>query len=109
MYGVDARGAFAMRSATGDVLFVPGAERPSWPPTIKMSQPSGVVLKAAYDEAKRTWRVGYVASVASVAAPPGSLTWLWILLGVLGALVILSGATIVWLRSKRRAPKKVPS
>jgi hypothetical protein len=24
MYGVDARGAFAMRSATGDVLFVPG-------------------------------------------------------------------------------------
>jgi hypothetical protein len=107
MYGVDARGAFAMRSATGDVLFVPGAERPSWPPTIKMSQPSGVVLKAAYDEAKRTWRVG---SVASVSATPGSLTWLWILLGVLGALVILLfGATIVWLRSKRRTLKKVPS
>ena len=104
MYGVDARGAFAMRSATGDVLFVPGAERPAWPPTIKMSQPSGVVLKAAYDEAKRTWRVGYVASVA---ATPGSLTWLWILLGVM--LVILFGATIAWLRSKRTAPKKVPS
>jgi hypothetical protein len=108
MYGVDARGAFAMRSATGDVLFVPGAERPSWPPIIKMSQPSGVVLKAAYDEAKRTWRVGYVASVAAVAATPGSLTWLWILLGVL-LVVILFGATIVWLRSKRRALKKVPS
>lgn len=95
MYGVDARGAFAMRSACSSY------RGPSWPPTIKMSQPSGVVLKAAYDEAKRTWRVGYVASVA---ATPGSLTWLWILLGV-----ILSGATIVWLRSKRRAPKKVPS
>ncbi len=66
-----------------------------------MSQPSGVVLKAAYDEAKRTWRVGYVASVA---ATPGSLTWLWILLGV-----ILFDATIVWPRSKRTAPKKVPS
>jgi hypothetical protein len=97
MYGVDSRGAFAMRSATGDVLFVPGAKRPTWPPTVTSGQPSGEkVLKAGYDEGTRTWRVGHVGSGG---AKGDELTWLWILLGVLGALLLIGVPTIAALRS----------
>jgi hypothetical protein len=104
MYGVDARGAFAMRSATGDVLLVPGTERPAWPPKIKMSQPSGVVLKAGYDEGTRTWRVGHVTSVAVAAKPTQIYIYIVLgLLGLLGLLAICFISTMVWTRFARRA------
>jgi hypothetical protein len=100
MYGIDPRGAFALRTDTGGVLFVPGAQKPQWPPTGKQHGTGSVAvaLSAGYDADARAWRVGYAATTAK---PEPSLVPLWIVLGIFGAFVLAVAA--VYLTRARRA------
>lgn len=58
-YGVDSRGAFAMRN-NGSVLFVAGVKRPPWPrqSTYGGDPTKAQVLKAGYRPEKGAWVVG---------------------------------------------------
>jgi hypothetical protein len=89
-YGVDERGAFAMRG--GNVLFVPGVKRPAWPhvTTSVVNPDEARVLKAGYNSEKRAWVVGDTAP----GDPPKAKEFPWWLIGaffgaIAGAIVLL--------------------
>jgi hypothetical protein len=83
-YGVDERGAFAMRG--GSVLFVPGVKRPAWPrvTTFVVNPDEARVLKAGYNSEKRAWVVGDTAP----GDPPKAKEFPWWVIGaIVGAIV----------------------
>jgi hypothetical protein len=94
-YGVDERGAFAMRA--GNVLFVPGVKRPAWPHvTTSVVNPEARVLKAGYNSEKNVWVVGDTAPGDSKAK---EFPW-WVIGAIAGAifLFVLSGLLRALLR-----------
>jgi hypothetical protein len=100
-YGVDERGAFALRN--GSVLFVPGVKRPPWPPESMHPPKEGTaqVLKAGYRSEKRAWVVGMPDTVRAPAEK--GLPWFWIIFGtVLAAVIIISFVAWKWRKRIRR-------
>jgi hypothetical protein len=85
-YGVDERGAFAMRG--GNVLFVPGVKRPAWPRgTTFVVNPEARVLKAGYNSEKRAWVVGETAP----GDPPKAKEFPWWVIGAIVGAIVLFG------------------
>ena len=110
LYGIDTRGAFALHSGTGSVLYTPRVERPSFPP-VRQQAGAPVVLKAALDPAQKAkaWRVGWTPNPpetpGSAKAKP-SLLWLWITLGVVGVVAVV---VFVIFRTKRGRARSRPT
>lgn len=91
LYGIDARGAFALHKRTGSVLHTLGLKWPSWP-SVALTASAPMVLKATLDSTG-IWRVGGAASSKAGLLP------LWITLGVLGGLLLIV-AMIVFLKRR---------
>ena len=89
-YGVDERGAFAMRA--GNVLFVPGVKRPTWPRLTTDGNPDEAqVLKAGYDSEKRAWVVGETAPGDPSKAKEFPWKTLWLVIGAVVGAIFLFG------------------
>jgi hypothetical protein len=95
-YGVDERGAFAMRG--GSVLFVPGVKRPAWPrgTTSVVNPDEARVLKAGYSSEKSAWVVGETAP-----GDPKAKEFPWWLIGAIVGAIVLFGLIMI-LRAKLR-------
>jgi hypothetical protein len=81
LFGIDARGAFALHKSTGSVIYTPGVKWPAWP-TVNPQASAPIVLKATLDSTG-IWRVGATASSKAGLLP------LWITLGALGGLLFI--------------------
>ena len=96
IFGVDARGAFALHKSTGSVLYTPGVKWPAWP-SVSPQAGTPMVLTATLDSTTKVWRVGG-AETASVA---DKLLPVWITLGVVGGLALIVLVIVLVSRSRQ--------
>jgi hypothetical protein len=94
IFGVDARGAFALHKSTGSVLHTPGVKWPAWP-SVSPQAGTPMVLKATLDSTTKVWRVGATASSKTGLLP------LWITLGVVGGLALIVLVIVLVSRSRQ--------
>ena len=88
LFGIDARGAFALHKTTGSVLHTLGLKWPSWP-SVALTASAPMVLKATSDSTGKVWLVDATASSKTGLLP------LWITLGVLGGLLLIVAMIVV--------------
>lgn len=103
-YGVDARGAFALRG--GKVLFVPGVKRPTWPreSTIVGNEGKAQALKAGYRSEKQTWVVGMPDTVTERAG--SGVPWFPIIFGIVLVVIMILCFVGFYFDGKKKAARR---
>ena len=103
-YGVDERGAFAMRN-NGSVLFVAGAKRPTWPITYGGDATTiAQVLQAGYRPERGAWVVGMQSVLRAPSDPGKEFPWGLIIFAICVVFILFTAP--LWVQAAKYFGKR---